>query len=175
MEKILFRIHLKNGKKSEKLYESTKEWMADFKVHEVLKIEDVKVNSKTKKPKVLELSTIKGDLILLITKRSNEDIGLSSECGYTVTYKTPSFLKVFKGMKFLEVSDNLVLQADLDNIVEYDKEKHIHWKGPGYKPNEEWSCTIFHTNSNVLPRVEAERIYGKLKGTQGGISYLNMK
>jgi len=174
MEKILFRIHLKNGKKSEKLYETSKDWMADFKIHEVLRIEDVKVSSKTKKPK-LELSTTKGDLILLITKRSNEDIGLSNECGYTVTYKKPSFLKVFKGMKFLEVSDELVLQAELDNIVEYEKEKHIHWKGPGYKPNEEWSCTIFHTNSTVLPREDAEIIYGKLKGTQGGISYLKSK
>jgi hypothetical protein len=175
MEKILFRIHLKNGKKSEKLYESTKEWMADFKVHEVLKIEDVKVNSKTKKPKVSELSTIKGDLILLITKRSKNDIDLSKECGYTVTYKKPSFIKVFKGMKFLEASDDFVLEAELDNIVEYNKEVHTYWKGPGYKPNEEWSCTIFHINSNVIPREEAEKLYGKLKGTQGGISYLKIK
>jgi hypothetical protein len=174
MGKILFRIHLKNGKTSEKLYETTKDWMADYKIHEVLKIEDVRLKSKSKKLK-LELSTTNGDLILLITKRSNEDIGLSNECGYTVTYKTPSFLKVFKGMKFLEVSEDLVLQAELDNIVEYEKEKHIHWKGPGYKPNEEWSCTIFHTNSNVLTREDAEIIYGKLKGTQGGISYLKSK
>jgi hypothetical protein len=174
MGKILYRIHLKNGKTSEKLYETTKDWMADYKIHEVLKIEDVRLKSKSKKLK-LELSTTNGDLILLITKRSNEDIGLSNECGYTVTYKTPSFLKVFKGMKFLEVSEDLVLQAELDNIVEYEKEKHIHWKGPGYKPNEEWSCTIFHTNSNVLTREDAEIIYGKLKGTQGGISYLKSK
>ena len=40
MEKILYRIYLKNGKSSEKLYESTKDWMAEFKINEVLKIED---------------------------------------------------------------------------------------------------------------------------------------
>ena len=175
MEKILYRIHLKNGKQSEKLYETTKDWMADYKIHEVLKIEDVRLKTKSKKPKVFELSTIKNDLILMITKRSKGDINLSNECGYTVTYNSPSMDKVFIGMKFLEVSDDFVLQAELLDIVEYNKEKHTHWKGPGYKPSEEWSCAIFHTNSIVTPRYEVEMIYGKLKGTQGGISYLKNK
>ena len=58
MEKILYRIHLKNGKQSEKLYETTKDWMADYKIHEVLKIEDVRLKTKSKKPKVFELSNI---------------------------------------------------------------------------------------------------------------------
>lgn len=175
MGKILYRIHLKNGRKSEKLYESTKDWIVDYKIQEVLKIEDVKVKSKKKNPRTFELSNNKNDLVLMISKRSKEDVDLSKECGYTVTYNCPSLDKVFIGMKLLEVSNDFVLQAELLDIVEYNKELHTHWKGPGYRPNTEWSCAIFHTNAIVLPRHEVENVYGKLKGTQGGISYINTK
>jgi hypothetical protein len=76
---------------------------------------------------------------------------------------------------FHDLNNKKVLQAELLDIVEYNKEKHTHWKGPGYKPSEEWSCAIFHTNAIVTPKYEVEKIYGKLKGTQGGISYLKNK
>lgn len=172
MERILFRVHLKNGRKSDKLYESQKDWSSDYKLSEILKIENVRFKVKTKTQKEFILSDKNTNLVLMITNRTIDDINLSKECSYTTTYKYPSNKKVFTGMKFLEVSEDYVLIGEVQKIESYNKEKHFHWKGPGYKPNEEWVCVIFHSNSVIKTRNEIEKIYGKLKGTQGGITYL---
>ncbi len=110
---------------------------------------------------------------LLISKRSKEDLDISLECGYAVTYNCPKKERLYEGMKYLEVADDYVLEAEVVKLERYEKSVHHHWKGPGYRPDKVWEWSIFHKNGRILDRKAAEKKYNNsLKGTQGGISYI---
>ncbi len=112
---------------------------------------------------------------LLISKRSDEDLELSKSCGYAVTYNCPRKDRLYEGMRYLEVSDGNVLEAEVMRIERYEKSLHHHWKGPGYRPDKEWAWAIFHKNGKIKPKSEMVKKYtNPLKGTQGGISYIKI-
>lgn len=112
---------------------------------------------------------------LLISKRSDEDLEISKNCGYAVTYNCPKKDRLYEGMRYLEVSDDNVLEAEVLRIERYEKSIHHHWKGPGYRPDKEWAWAIFHRNGTIKSKVDMVKKYGNpLKGTQGGISYIKI-
>jgi hypothetical protein len=112
---------------------------------------------------------------LLISKRSVEDLKMSLSCGYAVTYNCPKRERLYDGMRYLEVSDEQVLVAKVVRIEKYEKGVHHHWKGPGYRPEKEWEWAIFHKDGVIVDRKSVEKEYNNpLKGTQGGISYINV-
>lgn len=115
------------------------------------------------------------DEALLISKRSNDDLKTSLGCGYSVTYNCPKADRLYEGMRYLEVSDDQVLEAHVSRIERYEKSIHHHWKGPGLKPNKEWAWAIFHVKGELVSRAFAQEKYSNsLKGTQGGISYIKI-
>jgi hypothetical protein len=78
-------------------------------------------------------------------------------------------------MRYLEVSDEQVLEAEVIRIEKYEKGVHHHWKGPGYRPDKEWEWAIYHKRGRIIDRRTAEKKYDNpLKGTQGGISYIKI-
>jgi hypothetical protein len=110
---------------------------------------------------------------LLISGRSDDDLNLSLDCGYAVMYNCPTRSKLYLGMPYLEVSKNVVLEAEVVRIEKYEKSIHHHWKGPGYRPEKEWAWAIYHRNGKILQRENAQTKYeNPLNGTQGGISYI---
>lgn len=130
----------------------------------------IEVPSKIKNPTSLLPSNVSA---LLISKRSDNDLEISLKCGYSVNYNCPSKDKLHLGLRYLEVSDNNVLEGEVVKLEKYEKSVHHHWVGPGYRPEKEWCWAIYHKNSKIIPRKDAEKKYSNaLKGTQGGISYL---
>ena len=90
-------------------------------------------------------------------------------------YNCPKRDKIYEGMKYLEVSDEFVLEATITKLEKYEKGAHHHWKGPGYKPDKTWKWALFHKGGKIIPRKLAEqRFSNPLKGTQGGISYIKI-
>ena len=114
-------------------------------------------------------------MVIVISARSNEDLEISKDCGYAVMYNCPKRDKIYEGMKYLEVSENYVLEATITKLEKYEKGAHYHWKGPGYKPDKTWKWALFHKNGKIVPRKNVEERYSNpLKGTQGGISYIKI-
>jgi hypothetical protein len=114
------------------------------------------------------------DLALLISQRSDVDLEISINCGYAVMYNCPSKTKIFPGMRYLEVSEDKVLEAEIVKLEKYEKSIHTHWGGitPRF-PDKVWRYAIFHKNGKIMDRKDMEKKYGNpLKGTQGGISYI---
>jgi hypothetical protein len=129
----------------------------------------------TPKEMVKRVGEVKDKQAILISARSNEDLDISKGCGYAVMYNCPKKDKIYEGMKYLEVSDEYVLEAEIVRLEKYEKGAHHHWKGPGYRPEKTWKWAIFHKNGKIVSRDLVERKYSnKLKGTQGGISYINV-
>jgi hypothetical protein len=165
----LYKVHLKSGS-STKLYETPQEAMQEHRGN-IVKFEEVFTKPMTKK---FETPIVKGEEALLISKRDNDDLATSKECGYAVTYNSPSLKKIYDGMVYLELSDDSVLVAEVVRLERYSKLIHHHWKGPGYRPDKEWQWAIYHRKGQIISRELAEQKYGKLKGTQGGISYVKI-
>ena len=116
------------------------------------------------------------ELALMISARSDEDLDISIECGYAVMYNCPSKAKLYDGMTYLEVSDNNVLEGRLIRLDKYEKSIHTRWGNivPRF-PKKIWKYAVFHRNSKIISRKDAERKYNNpLNGTQGGISYIKI-
>lgn len=166
MKVKMFKAHLKEGSTVLELFETPSEIIKKFGASNILKIEEVyKTNTK-----VEENASKK--TILEISARSYDDLTLSKECGYAVTYNKPSLTKIYEGMTYIETSDEYVLVADFLRIEKYDKLIHHHWKGPGYRPNKTWKWALYHRNPKIISREDAEKQFGKLSGVQGGIGYV---
>jgi hypothetical protein len=169
MEEILYRVVQLNGLTSNELFKTRQEAIRAHRGN-ISKLVEVipKVTKKTKS----DMSSVEA---LLISKRSNDDLELSLDCGYAVTYNCPKRDRLYNGMRYLEVSDDNVLEAEVVRIEKYEKSVHHHWKGPGYKPNKEWAWAIYHKNGRIVSRKNTEIKYdNSLKGTQGGISYIKI-
>lgn len=165
----MYRVHLKDSTPCSDLFETPTAALKKFGASNIAKLEEV--NSKEiqiKKP-------VSTEVVLEISARSLDDLKISKEAGYTVTYNKPADDKVFDGMMMIETSDEYVLEAKMGSIVKYDKLIHSHWKGPGYRPEKEWEWAIYHKNANIITKKEALAKYGKFAGIQGGIGYINKK
>ena len=165
----LYKVQLLDGKETTKLYETRQEALRAHRGN-ISKL--IEVLPKATKPK--PVSTV-DELVIVLSARSNEDLEISKDCGYAVMYNCPKRDKIYEGMKYLEVSDNYVLEATITKLEKYEKGAHHHWKGPGYKPDKTWKWALFHKNGKIVPRKNVEERYSNpLKGTQGGISYIKI-
>ena len=165
----LYKVQLLDGKETTTLYETRQDALRAHRGN-VAKL--IEVLPKETKKKVEPTSD---QLAIVISARSNEDLEISKDCGYAVMYNCPKRDKIYEGMKYLEVSDDFVLEATITKLEKYEKGAHHHWKGPGYKPDKTWKWALFHKNGKIVPRKNVEERYSNpLKGTQGGISYIKI-
>lgn len=168
VEKV-YKVQLLDGRESSTLYETR---MDALRAHRGNIAKLIEVLPKHTKKKVEQTSD---QLAIVISARSNEDLEISKDCGYAVMYNCPKRDKIYEGMKYLEVSDEYVLEATITKLEKYEKTVHHHWKGPGYKPDKVWKWALFHKNGKIISRKNAEERYSNpLKGTQGGISYIKI-
>jgi hypothetical protein len=166
MKNTAFKVYLKDGRIPETLFSTIQE---AFKVHgvkNILRVDEVPVGKGNK-----TIIAPNKDLALVISMRSEQDLHISLDCGYAVTYNCPSYKKIYPGMPYFETSEKWVLEGKILKLARYDKLIHHHWKGPGLHPEKEWKWSIFHTQSVIISRDEAEAKYGKFSGVQGGIGY----
>jgi hypothetical protein len=167
-EKV-YKVELLDGKISSDIYETRQDALRAHRGN-IAKL--IEVLPKQTKKKVEPTSD---QLAIVISARSNEDLDISKDCGYAVMYNCPKRDKIYEGMKYLEVSDEHVLEATITKLEKYEKGAHHHWKGPGYKPDKVWKWALFHKNGKIISRKSAENKYdNSLKGTQGGISYIKL-
>jgi hypothetical protein len=165
----LYKVQLLDGKETTKLYETRQEALRAHRGNISKLIEVLPRSTKTKPAPIVD------ELVIVISARSNEDLEISKDCGYAVMYNCPKRDKIYEGMKYLEVSENYVLEATITKLEKYEKGAHHHWKGPGYKPDKTWKWALFHKNGKIVPRKNVEERYSNpLKGTQGGISYIKI-
>lgn len=170
IQERLYKVVLLNGSISSDVFNTRQEAIRAHRGN-ITKLIEV-VPKETKKIKT-DMSSIEA---LLISKRSDVDLETSLDCGYAVTYNCPKRDRLYEGMRYLEVSDDHVLEAEVLRLEKYEKGIHHHWKGPGYRPDKEWAWAIYHKNGKIIDRVKAENKYNNpLKGTQGGISYIKIQ
>lgn len=164
-----YKVQLLDGNETTTLYETRQDALRAHRGN-VAKL--IEVLPKETKKKVEPTSD---QLAIVISARSNEDLEISKDCGYAVMYNCPKRDKIYEGMKYLEVSDDFVLEATITKLEKYEKGAHHHWKGPGYKPDKTWKWALYHKNGKIVPRKNVEERYSNpLKGTQGGISYIKI-
>ena len=165
----LYKVQLLDGKETTTLYETRQDALRAHRGN-VSKLIEV-LPKETKK----KVDTTSDQLVIVISARSNEDLEISKDCGYAVMYNCPKRDKIYEGMKYLEVSEDYVLEATITKLEKYEKGAHHHWKGPGYKPDKVWKWALFHKNGKIVSRKNVEERYSNpLKGTQGGISYIKI-
>ena len=165
----LYKVQLLDGKESSTLYETRQEALRAHRGNIAKLIEVLPKETKKK------VETTGDQLAIVISARSNEDLDISKDCGYAVMYNCPKRDKIYEGMKYLEVSDEYVLEGVIRKLEKYEKSVHHHWKGPGYRPDKTWKWAMYHKDTKIIPRKLAEQRYGNpLKGTQGGISYIKL-
>ena len=165
-----YRVQLLDGKEITTLYETRQEAVRAHRGN-INKL--IEVLPRHTKPKVV--APTNDQLAIVISARSNEDLNISKDCGYAVMYNCPKMDKIYDGMKYLEVSDEYVLEATITKLEKYEKSVHHHWVGPGYKPDKTWKWALYHKDGKITPRKLVENKYDNtLKGTQGGISYIKI-
>jgi hypothetical protein len=165
-----YRVQLLDGKEITTLYETRQEAVRAHRGN-INKL--IEVLPRHTKPKVV--APTNDQLAIVISARSNEDLNISKDCGYAVMYNCPKMDKIYDGMKYLEVSDEYVLEATITKLEKYEKSVHHHWVGPGYKPDKTWKWALYHKDGKITPRKSVEKKYDNtLKGTQGGISYIKI-
>jgi hypothetical protein len=166
----LYKVQLKDGKTVPTFYQSVGDAIKAHGASNIDKIHEV----IAKKDPTQEVAKLK-DLVLVLSSRNDDDLDLSMKCGYAVTYNCPSYKKIFKGMKYLEVSENYVLEGEILKLNKFDMKVHQDWAA--IMPSDAkkiWKWSIFHTKSVMISRADAEEKYGKISGVQGGIGYINL-
>jgi len=167
-EKV-YKVELLDGRCPSTTYETRQEALRAHRGN-IKKLVEV-VPKQTKK----KVEPTSDQLAIVISARSDEDLEISKGCGYAVMYNCPKRDKIYEGMRYLEVSDDYVLEAEILRLEKYEKGAHHHWKGPGYRPDKTWKWALYHKNGKIIQRDLAEVKYGNsLKGTQGGISYIKI-
>ena len=165
-----YRVQLLDGKEITTLYETRQDAVRAHRGN-INKL--IEVLPKHIKPKIV--APTNDQLAIVISARSDEDLNISKDCGYAVMYNCPKMDKIYDGMKYLEVSDEYVLEATITKLEKYEKSVHHHWVGPGYKPDKTWKWALYHKDGKITPRKSVENKYDNtLKGTQGGISYIKI-
>ena len=165
-----YRVQLLDGKEITTLYETRQEAVRAHRGN-INKL--IEVLPRHTKPKIV--APTNDQLAIVISARSDEDLNISKDCGYAVMYNCPKMDKIYDGMKYLEVSNDYVLEATITKLEKYEKSIHHHWVGPGYKPDKTWKWALYHKDGKITPRKSVENKYDNtLKGTQGGISYIKI-
>ena len=106
-----YRVQLLDGKEITTLYETRQEAVRAHRGN-INKL--IEVLPRHTKPKVV--APTNDQLAIVISARSNEDLNISKDCGYAVMYNCPKMDKIYDGMKYLEVSDEYVLEATITKL-----------------------------------------------------------
>lgn len=166
----LYKVQLKDGKIPTTLYQTVGDAIKAHGAGNIVKIDEVAAK-KSSTGTIAKSS----DLVLVLSSRADNDLELSLKCGYAVTYNCPSYKKIFAGMKYLEVSENFVLEGEILKLDKFDLKVHHDWASIIPRHQEKiWKWAIFHTKATLIPRADAEKKYGKIPGVQGGIGYINL-
>jgi hypothetical protein len=166
-----YRVQLLDGKETTTLYETRQDAIRAHRGN-ILKLVEVLPKQTTTKV----ITPPSEQLAIVISARSNEDLNISLDCGYAVMYNSPRKDKIYEGMRYLEVSDEFVLESTIYKLEKYEKSVHTKWGSivPRF-PNKTWKWALFHKNGKLISRKFAEEKYSNpLKGTQGGISYIKL-
>jgi hypothetical protein len=110
----LYKVQLLDGKETTKLYETRQEALRAHRGNISKLIEVLPRATKTKPAPIVD------ELVIVISARSNEDLEISKDCGYAVMYNCPKRDKIYEGMKYLEVSENYVLEATITKLEKND-------------------------------------------------------
>jgi len=161
-----FKVIQKNGMSHPTLFDTIGEAIKAVGIKNVQKFVEVEDPKSKGKPDVM-----KGDEMLVISKRSNEDLEKSLQCGYTVTYNKPNLEKVYRGMTVLETSEDRVLVGKFKDLTNWDPAVHKDYIPPGYRPDKDWEWAIFNTDAEIVDRAKLEEEIGRIPGVQGGIGY----
>ena len=147
-----FKITLHDGRVIDKYFATLQDAIKELGLKNIKKADEVTIKKSS-----AAVAPSK-DSALVISMRSEEDLQLSLSCGYAVTYNCPASSRIFPGMKYFETSENTVLEGEIVKLAKYDSLVHHHWKGLGFKPSKTWKWAIFHKNSKIISREEAESI-----------------
>lgn len=170
MQEKQYQVVLLNGVISSTLYETRQDAVRANRGN-ILKLVEVIPRKK------LELQPKENpNEALFISQRSDEDLSISKNCGYAVMYNCPKRDRIFEGMRYLEVSEDHVLEADLVRLEKYERTVHTAWSHVTPRdPKKPWRYVVYHRNAKMITKEEAQKKYNNtLKGTQGGISYLGL-
>jgi hypothetical protein len=160
------KVILKSGMTHPELFDTAGMAVKTVGISNISKMEEVNVDV----PKKYGHEYNKSEM-LVISKRSNEDLEKSLRCGYTVTYNKPSLEKVYEGMAILETSEDKVLMGKFVALRSWDPSVHKDFIPPGYRPDKDWEWAIYNKDSRIVDRLELEEKIGKIPGVQGGIGY----
>lgn len=164
------KVILKNGMSLPELFNTASEAVKTVGIKNIGNLVEVNVDVKQKYG-----HSFNKDEMLVISKRSDDDLQKSLACGYTVTYNKPSSDKVYEGMTILETSDENVLIGKFVALRNWDPSVHKDFIPPGYRPDKDWEWAIYNKDSVIINREELESQIGKIPGVQGGIGYYNPK
>ena len=110
-----YRVQLLDGREITTLYETRQEALRAHRGN-IAKL--IEVLPRATKVKVTPPSD---ELAIVISARSNDDLEISKDCGYAVMYNCPKRDKIYEGMRYLEVSDEFVLEATITKLEKYEK------------------------------------------------------
>jgi hypothetical protein len=166
MDKRQFRVKLKNGNEPLKYFDSPKEAKKMYG-SEILKyIEIVACDEKPMAKKRRE------NIAVVMVSKTNNEILLSETQGYRATPNRPNEKKIHKGMIYLEIGENIVLESRFIGYEKYDEILHHQWRGVKPPNKKTWKYVVKHEKSKILTMEEGIEKYGKIKKTQSGIIYL---
>ena len=106
-----YRVQLLDGREITTLYETRQEAVRAHRGN-INKL--IEVLPRHTKPKIV--APTNDQLAIVISARSDEDLNISKDCGYAVMYNCPKMDKIYDGMKYLEVSDEYVLEATITKL-----------------------------------------------------------
>jgi len=160
------KVVLKTGSTYKTLFDSVSEAVKKVGAPNIGKIVEVNVDDNDKYG-----NKSNKEEVLVISRRTNDDLDKSLAVGYTVSYNKPNLDKAFEGMKVFEISPDRVLIGTFVGVRSWDPNIHKDFIPPGYKPDEDWQWAIYNRNSIIMDRKELEDQIGRIPGTQGGIGY----
>lgn len=160
------KVILKSGFSYPEMFDTAGMAVKTVGIKNIAKMEEINVDVPKKYG-----HTFNKEEMLVISKRSNEDLEKSLRCGYTVTYNKPSLEKVYEGMTLLETSEDKVLIGKFVALRSWDPTVQKDYIPPGYRPDKDWEWSIYNRDSKIVDRAELEKEIGRIPGVQGGIGY----
>ena len=159
-------IEKRDGKVNSQLFESIKDAVKVVGAANIQKLEEVNYEEEVSE------SSLDKKLMVVVARKSNDELTISEKSGYTATVSRPMLTKVFNGMTILEVGEDKILESSLSMIGRYDKNAHKVWNSDA----REWEWIMYHKKGKTLSLVEAKTKYGDLErlvGRDGAISYVS--
>jgi hypothetical protein len=161
-----YKVITKDGKAIGQLFDTIKDALNHVGTSSVQKIEELNLEEDTND------SLIDKRNIILISRKSNEELESSDKTNQSLTYSRPMLTKVFNGMIVLEVGEDKILESSLSVMGRFDSGIQRVWKNDTDKP---WEWVLYHKKGKYLTPEEATAKYGDIDsylGKEGVIVYM---